>query len=387
MNKRSRAKKKLIKTLVLLKLLFLMLVLPNAAMALLPFQNTGNLYVSMWDADEVAVFAPDGTLIERFSADGLDGPRGIAFNPFNGEIWIASEFGNAVLIFDHQNQFLRRFEHPDFNEPVGITFSFSPESIDTASGYLVYISNSNGNEIMVFDESENLVERFTGTALVDPNCSAFLDDGTLLVANRLGGTHGGAGAVSSFDTNNRFQFDFTTTGISSLMAVARDTNAMQSGLDDTVWVTSGGGDTGIYEFDQTGNLLTSLLPADIDDGRPVVPQGIAFDDEGNFVVVSYLNEVIKFDGNGNFLIRYPTGPGTARSTAFQACESQPGANGECVALGSTVAALQTNSDTDASDSQGDVSMNEVAVSSGGGGAGGILFSLLGLCFVLRSRFH
>jgi len=387
MNKRSRAKKKLIKTLVLLKLLFLMLVLPNAAMALLPFQNTGNLYVSMWDADEVAVFAPDGTLIERFSADGLDGPRGIAFNPFNGEIWIASEFGNAVLIFDHQNQFLRRFEHPDFNEPVGITFSFSPESIDTASGYLVYISNSNGNEIMVFDESENLVERFTGTALVDPNCSAFLDDGTLLVANRLGGTHGGAGAVSSFDTNNRFQFDFTTTGISSLMAVARDTNAMQSGLDDTVWVTSGGGDTGIYEFDQAGNLLTSLLPADIDDGRPVVPQGIAFDDEGNFVVVSYLNEVIKFDGNGNFLMRYPTGPGTARSTAFQACESQPGANGECVALGSIVAALQTNSDTDTSDSQGDVSMNEVAVSSGGGGAGGILFSLLGLCFVLRSRFH
>jgi len=120
------------------------------------------------------------------------------------------------------------------------------------------------------------------------------------------------------------------------MAIARDTNAMQSGLDDTVWVTSGGGDTGIYEFDQAGNLLTTLLPADIDNGSPIVPQGIAFDDAGNFVVVSYLNEVIKFDGDGNFLMRYPTGPGTARSTAFQACQLQPGANGACVALGADV---------------------------------------------------
>lgn len=242
----------------------------------------------------------------------------------------------------------------------------------------------------MFDQSESLVDRFTGTALVDPNCSAFLDDGTLLVANRLGGTQGvdgaGNGAVSSFDTNNQFQFDFTTPGIVSLMAVARDTNAMQSGLDDSVWVTSGAGDTGIYEFDQAGNLLTSLLPADIDDGRPVIPQGIAFDDEGNFVVVSYLNEVIKFDGDGNFLMRFPTGPGTARSTAFQACELQPNANGECVVLGSTAAAPQTNSGTDANDSQGGVSMSEVATSSGGGGGGSLLFSLLGLCLVFRLRF-
>jgi len=232
-----------------------------------------------------------------------------------------------------------------------VTFSFTPESGNNGTGLLVYISNSNGNEIMVFDESGNLVERFTGTALVDPNCAAFLGDGTLLVANRLGGTQGNAGAVSSFDSNNQFQFDFTTTGISSLMAVARDTNAMQSGLDDTVWVTSGGGGTGIYEFDQAGNLLTSLLPADIDDGRPIVPQGIAFDDQGNFVVVSHLNEVIKFDGEGNFLMRFPTGPGTARSTAFQA----------------------------------GVPLNEPTLNSGGGGGGSMAISLLGLCLSLLFR--
>lgn len=342
-----------------------------ATAAILPHQNTGNLYVSMWSADEIAVFTPDGTPLERFSAAGLDGPRGIAFNPANGEIWVAGEFSNAIFIFDHQHQFLRRLDHSDFNEPVGITFS--PQLSSEPSDQQVYISNSNGNEVMVFDESENLVQRFTGTALVDPNCSAFLEDGTLLVANRLGGTQGGSGAVASFNSDNQFQFDFTTTGIASLMAVARDQNDVQSALDDTVWVTSGAGDSGIYEFDQAGNLLKSLLPADIDDGRNVVPQGIAFDDEGNFVVISYLNEVIKFDGDGNFITRFPTGAGTARSTAFQACEPQQDAGTGCVALGASATTSVDNIDS-------------TGAGSSGGGGGAFSIWLLAVCLRLR-RFR
>jgi len=312
-----------------------------ATAAILPHQNTGNLYVSMWSADEIAVFTPDGTPLERFSAAGLDGPRGIAFNPANGEIWVAGEFSNAIFIFDHQHQFLRRLDHSDFNEPVGITFS--PQLSSEPSDQQVYISNSNGNEVMVFDESENLVQRFTGTALVDPNC------------------------------DNQFQFDFTTTGIASLMAVARDQNDVQSALDDTVWVTSGAGDSGIYEFDQAGNLLKSLLPADIDDGRNVVPQGIAFDDEGNFVVISYLNEVIKFDGDGNFITRFPTGAGTARSTAFQACEPQQDAGTGCVALGASATTSVDNIDS-------------TGAGSSGGGGGAFSIWLLAVCLRLR-RFR
>jgi len=144
------------------------------------------------------------------------------------------------------------------------------------------------------------------------------------------------------------------------------------------------GDRGIYEFDQSGNLLTTILPADIDDGRSIVPQGIAFDDQGNFVVVSNLNEVIKFDGSGNFMMRFPTGPGTSRSTAFQACESQPDDNGECVPLGSTANESQTTAGTGSTDSQS-------GVSGGGGGGLSLLFLSLLLCLLIRpnrlARFH
>ena len=138
----------------MLSALFWVLILfPLSASALLPFEKTGNLYVSMWSADEIAVFAPDGTPLQRFSAEGLDGPRGIAFNPANGEIWIASEFGNAIFIFNHDHQFLRRLDHPDFDEPVGVTFAMDPAT--NLSDQLVYISNSDGNEIMVFDQAGN----------------------------------------------------------------------------------------------------------------------------------------------------------------------------------------------------------------------------------------
>jgi DNA-binding beta-propeller fold protein YncE len=363
----------------------MLLLTPGLSYALLPHQNTGNLYVSMWSSDEIAVFSPDGTALERFSAEGLDGPRGIAFNPANGDIWVAAEFSNSLFIFDHEHQLKRRLDHEDFDEPVGITFSM--DSGAELSDALVYISNSNGNEIMVFDQPGNLIRRFTGPALADPNCSAFMEDGSFFVANRLGGTQQSGGAVSKFDSGENFLFDFTTTGIASLMAVARDSNTMSSGIDDTLWATSGAGDTGIYEFDQSGNLLTVLLPADIDDGRPIVPQGIAFDDEGNFVVVSFLNEVIKFDGDGNFLMRFPTGDGTARSTAFQACRPDQGIGDTCVSFASNEGATSGADDTpDNNASENDLAnMSETISGSDGSGTFGLFFLALNLVSLLLRR--
>lgn len=362
-----------------------------AAHAVLPFGNTGNLYVSMWTADEIAVFTPDGIALERFTADGLDGPRGIAFNPVNGEIWVAGEFSDAIYIFDHNHQLLRTLQHPDFNEPVGVTFAIED---GVAESPLVYISNSNGNEILVFEQQGMLLRRFSAPALVDPNCSAFMPDGSLFVANRLGGTTGSVGAVSRFDANEEFLFDFTADGIQSLMAIARDPNDSADGFDDTIWVTSGGGDTGIYEFDQSGNLLASMLPADIDDGRSIVPQGIAFDDNGDFYVVSFLNEVIKFDSSGNFLMRFPTGEGTSRSTAIQACQADSAGSPSCLPLG--VDAVVTESGGMENDLSGEpqnpVSASDVdSVSdtdndSGSGSKDLLLLASL-LLLLARKRWH
>ena len=45
------------------------------------------------------------------------------------------------------------------------------------------------------------------------------------------------------------------------MTIVRNPNSRYS-RDDTIQVTSDGGDKGVYEFDQEANFLRTILPAD-----------------------------------------------------------------------------------------------------------------------------
>lgn len=254
------------------------------AHAVLPLESTGHLYVSMWTADQVRVFDDAGTLVQTLTAPGLDGPRGIAFNPANGDIWVAGEHSDALYIFNKQGQYLKTITHPDFDEPVGITFADRKGVKGKGKGRVVqatqevFISNSgtlstdpqvnNNGEIIVLDDRGNHLRSFSNPNAVDPNCSALLPNGALYVSNRLGlknasGVEDGVrGRIDVYTPRGDFQTSFTTTGINSLMAVARDPNGPGNG-DDTLWVTSGGGDRGIYEFNRNGELRTTILPADV----------------------------------------------------------------------------------------------------------------------------
>ena len=309
-------------------------IVGNAA-AELPFENDGNLYVAMYNSDTYNVFGKDGQYVTTFTTPGLNGPRGLAFNPFNGDIWVTGEFSNTIYVFNSSHQFLWALTHPEFNQPVGVSFKMTsgvnPEDQE------VYISNSGnsptstGNNIMVFDQQGNFLRSFTRNGLVDPNCTAFFPDGSFYVSNRLGtvddngNSDGILGRVDKFDENDNFLFSFNTPGMASVMAVARDPNG-PGDADDTVWVTSGSGARCICEFDQDGNLLQTILPSDLPDfgvpGSSMVPQGIAFDDNGNMTVVSWTGGVYLFDGDGNLQNSYdpdpslPAAAGKSRSMAF-----------------------------------------------------------------------
>ena len=313
----------------------MLVIFVPTALAQLPFENDGNLYVAMYNSDVYNIFTKDGESVGTMTAPGLNGPRGLAFNPANGDIWVAGEFSNTIYIFDRDQQFLWSFSHPDFNQPVGVTFKMTRGV--QAEDQEVYISNSGtganspGNNIMVFDQQGRFLRSFTRDGLVDPNCTAFFPDGSFYVTNRLGTIDGNGdsdgivGRVDKFDQNDEFLFSFNTPGMASVMAVARDPNG-PGDLDDTIWVTSGSGSRGIYEFDQNGNLLNTILPSSLANfgvpGNVIVPQGIAFDDNGSMTVVSWVGGVYQFDGEGNLLNSYdpdpsiPSTPGKSRSMAF-----------------------------------------------------------------------
>ena len=154
------------------------LTISSTASALLPFDDTGNLYVSMWLDNLVRVFDDDGNVVKEMTAPGLIGPRGMAFNPANGDMWLAGEFSNEIYIFNKKGKFKRKFGHPDFDEPLSITFRMTPAI--RAKNQEVYISNSGGdpkatgsvsgsNNIMVFDQKGNHLRTFTNEYANDPN--------------------------------------------------------------------------------------------------------------------------------------------------------------------------------------------------------------------------
>ena len=309
--------------------------LAGNVLAELPFENDGDLYVAMYNSDAYNIFTKGGELVGTLTTPGLNGPRGLAFNPVNGDIWVTGEFSNTVYVFDSAHNLRWTLTHPEFNQPVGVSFKMT-QGVN-AEDQEVYISNSGtgagstGNNIMVFDQQGNFLRSFTRSGLVDPNCTAFFPDGSFYVSNRLGRVNdngvsdGFFGRVDKFDANDEFLFSFNAPGMSSVMAVARDPNG-PGALDDTVWVTSGGGARGIYEFDQAGNLLKTILPADLPNfgvpGASIVPQGIAFDDNGNMTVISWTGGVYQFDGAGNLQNSYdpdptiPSRAGKSRSMAF-----------------------------------------------------------------------
>ena len=309
---------------------------PDGLFAELPFENDGDLFVAMYNSDAYSVFTKSGQFVGTMTAPGLDGPRGLAFNPANGDIWVTGEFSNTIYVFDRNRQFQWSFTHPEFNQPVGVSFKMTAGV--PAEDQEVYVSNSGsgavtlGNNIMVFDQQGNFLRSFTRDHLVDPNCTAFFPDGSFFVTNRLGQiddngeADGIFGRVDKYDANDNFLFSFNAPGMASIMAVARDPNG-PGDLDDTVWVTSGGGSRGIYEFDQAGNFLRRIIPSDLSDfgvpGADIVPQGIAFDDNGDMTVVSWTGGVYQFDGDGNLLNSYDPAPtippmaGKSRSMAFE----------------------------------------------------------------------
>ena len=79
----------------LLCLLGLTLFAGNAV-AELPFENDGNLYVVMYNSDAYNIFTKSGEPVGTLATPSLNGPRGLAFNPANGDIWVTGELSNRL---------------------------------------------------------------------------------------------------------------------------------------------------------------------------------------------------------------------------------------------------------------------------------------------------
>lgn len=244
----------------------------STAFAILPPELTEEFFVADFNHDRVAVYDELGAYVSDFTAEGLDGPRGIVVHS-EGSVYVASELSNEVYVFDNEGELQERFSHPDLLRPTGMAMH---------DGQL-FVSSFASDQIVVFEEDGTYSRSFSGGGMNGPNCVAFDSEGNIYVASAL------TAEIIKFGTNEQFLTTFTGGGLSSPMGIARDAN-------DILYV-AGGGSGNVVKFDTEGAFLGEIRHADL-----TGPQGVAFDDRGHMFASSfYQDNIVEFDADGEYV--------------------------------------------------------------------------------------
>lgn len=237
------------------------------AAPLLPPPITGNLYVSSYGTGEVYCYSPDGRFRFSFGHEDLKGTRGLAFGrseedsgegEHGPELYVSAEITDRVLVFDPEGNYRRQFSGGGLDGPTSL--AFGPQG-------KLYVSSFETHEILVFagDEYES---KFAADGLRGPNCIAFSASGQIFVASQL------TNRIYQFAADGTFIRHFEDRGLRSPMGIAI--------YGTEIFITGGASHT-VSVFDLDGTLVRHVDTSDSISG----PQGIAFDDQGDFAISSF----------------------------------------------------------------------------------------------------
>lgn len=269
----------------------------------LPPPRTGNLYVSSYGTNEVYCYAPDGQFLFKFGHHDLKGTRGLAFargpeeSGVDRELYVGAQTTDRILVFDPKGNYRRQFTGGGLDGPTSL--AFGPDE-------KLYVSSFGTHDILVFSADE-YEARFTADGLRGPNCIAFSGAGEIYVASQL------TNRVYRFAPDRTVIQHFEDGGLRSPMGVAI--------YGGKVYVTGGSSHT-VSIFSLDGIVIRHLDTEAAISG----PQGIAFDDRGNFVITSfYTGEVARYatsDSTPEFYFE-DRGIRVARSVAYAPLSGGP----------------------------------------------------------------
>ena len=106
----------------------------------LAFKNNGDLYISLWNRNQVAKYS--GGVLSNFITSGLKSPSGIAFDSA-GYLYVANSGANNIIKFDSSGTAVETIS-TNLNAPRGIAF-------DSAGN--LFAANAGNSTISKFDSS------------------------------------------------------------------------------------------------------------------------------------------------------------------------------------------------------------------------------------------
>ncbi len=137
---------------------------------------------------------------------------GVAVNPTNGHVYVASPFGQIEVDDPNTGAQLSSFGVPGYFAGVEELFGNEAQIVTDAAGN-VYVPNAHENEVLEYSETGTLLETFTGAgvhALKGPTGVAVTPSGNVWVADD------GHNRIEEFSPTGAFLAEFESEGVRAL---------------------------------------------------------------------------------------------------------------------------------------------------------------------------
>ena len=239
-------------------------------------------------------YAPGTALVE---------PRGVAFDPSDGAIYVSNTGAHTIEVFSKLGRPLGRFVHR-VSRPTGEVVDGRPTALAfDASGHLLVVDQL----AQYVDVLDRRVRPLTRLAIPagHPAAVAVGGDGTIYV-----GTGAEASAI------HRFRRDYTPDGSwgdeGSGPGALRDVVALAVLGDSAIAVACERTDLGVQIFGLTGGYRRGFGTHEVGDGNFSLPTGMAVTADGRLWVVDDIRRTLQAFDAGGALVAVVTGSGTSR---------------------------------------------------------------------------
>ncbi len=222
-------------------------------------------------------------------------PRGIAFDPKDGAIYVANTGSHQIEIFSKTGRPLSRFVHR-VSRPGGAVVDGNPCALGFDHTGSLLIADQLAPYVDVLDRRGRSMTRLeipTG----HPNAIAVGGDGTIYV-----------GTTAEVSKVYRFRPDYEPDGSWGEEGTDPghlfDVTALAVMADSTIAVACGRTDLGVQIFTPAGRYVRGFGLHDVGDGNVSLPSGVVATADGRIWVADEIRETIQvFDRDGNFVAK------------------------------------------------------------------------------------